>query len=591
GDKVPADLRLLRAKNLQIQESALTGESVPAVKSGTPVPADAPLGDRTCMAYSGTLVTSGQGLGIVTATGAATEIGRIGAMLAGVQTLTTPLLAQMTRFGRWLTAAILILAASTFLFGVSLRDFGAAEMFMAAVGIAVAAIPEGLPAVMTITLAIGVTRMARRNAIIRRLPAVETLGAVTVICSDKTGTLTRNELTVQQVATAGAAYDVGGIGYRPDGEFTLGGQPVDPREVAVLAEILRAGVLCNDASLVERDGTWMVDGDPTDGALLTLGRKAGFDAAAERRLLPRTDLIPFESEHQFMATLHHDHGHGSGHGHGQASRAIVWVKGAPERLLDMADRERRADGEHPLDREAWRRRIHALAARGQRVLGVAVRPIPTGKTELSFADVEEGLVFLGLYGLIDPPRPEAIEAVATCRRAGIQVKMITGDHADTASAIGASFDLGHDHHAVTGREIDALDDDALVTLVSRADVFARTTPEHKLRLVSALQASGATVAMTGDGVNDAPALKRADVGIAMGNKGTEAAKEAGAMVLADDNFASIARAVEEGRTVYDNLRKAILFILPTNAAQAMIVLLAVVLGLALPITPVQILWV
>lgn len=581
GDKVPADLRIVRSKTLQVQEAALTGESVPVSKSADPVPPGADLADRTSMAYSGTLVTYGQGQGVVVATGQETEIGRISTLLAGVETLKTPLVALMERFGRQLTYAILGLAAAAFAFGVLARGYAAAEMFMAAVGIAVAAIPEGLPAVMTITLAIGVTRMAGRNAIIRRLPAVETLGSVSVICSDKTGTLTRNELTVQQVAAADADWDVGGIGYRPDGAFSRGGREIDPREDAVLAEIIRAGVLCNDASLTERDGEWSVEGDPTDGALLTLGSKAGIHPADERRARPRADLIPFESEHRFMATLNHGHG-----GH-----AAAYVKGAPERVIGMCGRELRRDGPAPIDAAAWHGRVAALTARGQRVLAVALREMPASTAAITFDDVDRGLTLLGLVGLVDPPRAEAVEAVEACRRAGISVKMITGDHAGTASAIGAEFGLGRGRDTVTGAEIEALGDDALADLAREAEIFARTTPEHKLRLMRALQASGASVAMTGDGVNDAPALKRADVGIAMGRKGTEAAKEASDMVLADDNFASIAHAVEEGRTVYDNLRKAILFILPTNAAQATIILVSILFGQALPITPVQILWV
>jgi magnesium-transporting ATPase (P-type) len=589
GDKVPGDLRLIQVRNLQIQEAALTGESMPAQKSTDPVPADVALGDRTSMSYSGTLVATGQGLGLVVATGDATEIGRISRMLAEVETLTTPLLAKMTVFGRWLTLAILVLSAAAFAFGVLLRDYPLSETFMAAVGIAVAAIPEGLPAVMTITLAIGVTRMARRNAIIRRLPAVETLGSVSVICSDKTGTLTRNELTVQSIATAGQGYTVTGIGYRPVGEFRLNdgshdSSPVDPRTDLVLFELARAALLCNDAALAEDGDDWTIDGDPTDGALLTLAHKAALDASAERANRPRLDVIPFESEHKFMATLH-----------GGTEGALIYVKGAPEQLLEMCRDERHADSaaslsDVPLDAEAWRERIQSLARQGQRVLGIATRPADPGQTDLQFDHITDGLILLGIVGLIDPPREEAVAAVRACTEAGIRVKMITGDHAETARAIGAAFGLGA-NGAVTGRDLDALDDVALADLAERTDVFARTTPEHKLRLVKALQARGNTVAMTGDGVNDAPALKRADIGIAMGRKGTEAAKEAAAMVLADDNFASIARAVEEGRTVYDNLRKTILFLLPTNGAQALIILAAILMGQVLPITPVQILWV
>ena len=583
GDKVPADLRLIAARNLQIQESALTGESVPVAKSIEPVAADAALGDRAPAAFSGTLVTMGQGTGLVVGTGDRTEIGRISTMIAGVETLTTPLLAQMAAFGRLLTVGILALAAFAFGVGVWLQGFAMDDMFMAAVGLAVAAIPEGLPAVMTITLAIGVTRMARRNAIIRRLPAVETLGAVSVICSDKTGTLTRNELTVRRVVTSCAAYDVDGIGYEPSGGFrpdgAADGSPADPGADPVLAEIARASLLCNDASVSERDGEWRLEGDPTDGALVTLGLKAGLDHSRTGRDWPRIDVIPFESDHKFMATLHRGGG-----------GARIYVKGAPERILEMASMERRPDGDAPLDAAEWHRRIEAMAEHGQRVLGIAVREAAPDQRSVEFPDVEGDLTLLGLVGLIDPPREEAIEAVKACAGAGVRVKMITGDHAVTAGAIGAAFGLGG-APVLTGRDLDRLDERGWLEAARTTDIFARTTPEHKLRLVEALQADGATIAMTGDGVNDAPALKRADVGIAMGNKGTEAAKEAAAMVLADDNFASIARAVAEGRTVYDNLRKTILFLLPTNAAQAMIILAAILAGTVLPITPVQILWV
>jgi magnesium-transporting ATPase (P-type) len=585
GDRVPADLRLIAARNLQIEESALTGESVPVQKSVEPVAADAALGDRSPSAWSGTLVTMGQGTGVVVGTGDATEIGRISTMIAGVETLATPLLAQMAAFGRWLTGAILLLAGLAFVIGVWLRGLPMAEMFMAAVGIAVAAIPEGLPAVMTITLAIGVTRMARRNAIIRRLPAVETLGSVSVICSDKTGTLTRNELTVRRVATAEAIYDVEGTGYEPEGGFFKDAGPVDATSDPALVEIARAALLCNDAGLSERDGVWRLEGAPTDGALLTLALKAGLDQAKTRRDWPRLDVIPFESEHKFMATLHST----------PDGRGRIYVKGAPERIVEMAAAERRTGGDAPIDASAWNARIAEMAGQGQRVLAVACMDTPADQRpadqrHLDFNHVSGGLTLLGLLGLIDPPRQEAIEAVRACTDAGIRVKMITGDHALTASAIGAAIGLGGGR-ALTGRDLDRLDDAALRTAAFETDIFARTTPEHKLRLVQALQADGATIAMTGDGVNDAPALKRADVGIAMGNKGTEAAREAAAMVLADDNFVSIAAAVAEGRTVYDNLRKTILFLLPTNAAQAMIILLAILAGTTLPITPVQILWV
>ena len=581
GDRVPADLRLIEVKNLRLMEAALTGESLALDKQVAPVPAAAPLGDRASMAWSGTLVTYGQGSGVVVATGTATELGRISTLLATVEQLTTPLLRQMAQFGRWLAAAILALSAAAFAFGVWFRDYVPSEMFLAAVGIAVAAIPEGLPAIMTITLAIGVTRMARRHAIIRRLPAVETLGAVTVICSDKTGTLTRNEMTAQAVIAADASFAVSGSGYAPVGDFSRGGELLDPQSDPLLQELARAALLCNDADLHETGEGWQLAGDPTEGALLTMALKAGLDLRQIRAELPRIDSIPFESEHRFMATLNHDH---LGHG-------FIYLKGAPERVLSLCSRERSAYGERELDPVAWHARMDDAAAQGMRLLALAVRCGGT-ETGLNFSDIEDGgFTLLGVLGLADPPRDEAIRAVAACRSAGIKVKMITGDHGATARAIGRQLGLDESVRAMTGSEIERLDDVRLREVVREVDVFARASPEHKLRLVEALQANGGVTAMTGDGVNDAPALKRADIGVAMGRKGTEAAKDAAEMVLADDNFASIAHAVEEGRTVYGNLKKALIFILPTNAAQAGMIFIAILLGLTLPITPVQILWV
>jgi magnesium-transporting ATPase (P-type) len=582
GDRVPADLRLLEVKNLHTQEAALTGESQPIEKRADRVGADSALGDRFCMAYSGTLVTHGQAYGLVVETAGNTELGRISGMLANVEQLTTPLLQQMDRFSRHLSIAIVLLAAATFVFGISVRGYSMADMFMAAVSLAVAAIPEGLPAIMTVALAIGVMEMARRHAIIRRLPAVETLGSVSVICSDKTGTLTRNEMTVQTIALADGLIEVTGAGYNPHGEFSRDGARLEPAAEPRLIELARAGVLCNDAQLRQKkNGDWRLEGDPTEGALLTLGVKAGLDIADEQGARPRTDLIPFESEHRFMATLHHDH---EGNG-------VVWLKGAPERVLEMCRHQRTADGEAPLDEAYWQARIEELARRGQRVLALASKTCASDKRELRFDDVEHGLVLLGLTGLIDPPRPEAIDAVAACHSAGITIKMITGDHAVTAGAIAAQLGLRQAEKVLTGKDLDGMDDDALTARVEDVNVYARTSPEHKLRLVEALQRRGRVIAMTGDGVNDAPALKRANVGIAMGVKGTEAAKEASEMVLADDNFASIANAVEEGRRVYDNLKKAILFLLPVNAGESFTLIIAILAGLELPVTPLQILWV
>ena len=582
GDKVPADLRLFRSKGLHVQESVLTGESIPVEKHTETVALDAMIGDRKNMAFSGTVVAQGQASGIVVATGAKTEIGRISTMVAQVQLITTPLLRQMAQFGRWLTIAILVIAAANFIFGVFIRDYLITEMFLASVSLAVAAIPEGLPAIMTITLAIGVQRMAKRNAIIRRLPAVETLGAVTVICSDKTGTLTRNEMTVRGIATAVSAFELAGTGYDPHGGISSGDKDVLLEERPLLHEAARAAVLCNDASLEHKGNQWLVHGDPMEGALLVAGMKAGLELDSELKLYPRTDLIPFESEHRFMATLHHSHSNGS----------FIFVKGAPERLLEMCASQRTLDGQRALDDRYWLDKIDEMAQQGQRVLAIAVKSVNQDKIELTFNDVENELTMLALFGLIDPPREESINAIKQCQQAGIRVKMITGDHGATAQAISRQLKLKNTAEVLTGHDIESMSEDALRQRIHDVDIYARVNPEHKLLLVRLLQEQGEVVAMTGDGVNDAPALKRADVGTAMGVNGTEAAKEAAEMVLADDNFASIAHAVEEGRTVYDNLKKAILFILPTNGGEALIILGAVLLGFRqLPMTPVQILWV
>ncbi len=580
GDRVPADLRLLEVHSLRAMEAALTGESLAVDKQAAPVAPHLPLGDRASMAWSGTLVVYGQATGVVVATGGNTELGRISRLLTAVEPLTTPLTRQMSRFGRQLATAILSLALLVFGFGVVVRGYPSSEMFLATVGLAVAAIPEGLPAILTIALAVGVTRMARRRAIIRRLPAVETLGAVSVICTDKTGTLTRNEMTVERVLTASADYTVSGNGYAPEGGFLLDGRVCDPATQPVLVEVARAAALCNEADLHETAAGWQLAGDPTEGALLTLALKADLDAAHLRAAYPRIDVIPFESEHRFMASLHHDH----------AGHAFLLLKGAPERVLSLCDGERLADGERPLDAVAWQARMQLAAAQGMRLLALATRHADTGAA-LDFAGIESGgFTLLAVLGLADPPREEAVRAVADCRAAGIRVKMITGDHVATAQAIAAQLGLDATH-ALTGAEIETLDDARLQDAAVSTDVFARASPEHKLRLVDALQRRGAVTAMTGDGVNDAPALRRADVGVAMGRKGTEAAKEAAEMVLADDNFASIAHAVEEGRTVYGNIRKAIVFTLPTNMGEAAMILVAILFGFTLPITPVQILWV
>ncbi|GGD11304.1 cation-transporting P-type ATPase [Aquisalinus flavus] len=582
GDKVPADLRLFETNGTYIQESMLTGESVPVEKNTGSVDVDTALGDRVGMAYGGTLVTAGQARGVTVATGRESEIGRISGMLSGVETLTTPLVLQINIFAKWLTLLILTVAALLLVFGYFVSHQPFADMLMAVVGLSVAAIPEGLPAVLTITLAIGVQAMARRNAIVRRLPAIETLGSVSVICTDKTGTLTRNEMMVRSAVTRTSSYQVEGNGYAPEGSVTPLDSNADPAGMKALHELARAAALCNDAGIAEQDGVWHVNGDPMEGALLAFSAKVLGDHGAIADGRPRRNAIPFDSRHRFMATLHET----------PDGQGVIYVKGAPERLVEMCATERLPAGEtRPVDRAYWLEMAETLAQDGQRVLALATGPAVAGASSLSPADLTGALTLVGLVGLIDPPRPEAIAAIADCREAGIRVKMITGDHPGTAAAIGRQIGIERPEGVMTGADLDRLDDAELARRIMGVDIFARTSPEHKLRLVMALQAHGLTVAMTGDGVNDAPALKRADAGIAMGLKGSEAAREAADIVLADDNFASIAAAVREGRTVYDNIKKVISWTLPTNGGEAMTIIVALLVGMPLPISPVQILWV
>lgn len=580
GDKVPADIRLTEVRSLRVDEAALTGESVPVSKRVEPVDEKASLGDRFCVAYSGTIVTYGQGMGVVVGTGAATELGRISKLVGTAPTLTTPLLRQLGHFGRTLTLIILGMSALVLPFALFVRQMEFADAFMAVVGLAVAAIPEGLPAIVTITLAIGVQAMARRNAIIRRLPAVETLGSVSVICTDKTGTLTKGEMTVASIATAEGWAEVRGIGYNPEGEVVLDGKPVRAEDGSVFVHLARVGLLCNDSQLRQEENQWLVEGDPTEGALLSLAHKVGLDPAVEAENYVRLDAIPFESEHKFMATLHRG-----------PDGPVVFLKGAPERVIERCRHQAGPDGPTSFDHEAWNQRMDEMASRGERLLAFAVKSVDPNVESIGHDDVREGFVFLGLTGIIDPPRDEAVDAVRECHEAGISVVMITGDHVRTAEAIAERIGIRSPSGVVAGHELEEAEDSELIEIAERCRVFARTSPEHKLRLVRALQMRGKVVAMTGDGVNDAPALKSADVGVAMGIKGTEAAKEASEMVLADDNFASIAHAVEEGRTVYDNIKKAILFLLPTNGAEALVIVAALLLGRELPVTPAQILWV
>ena len=579
GDRVAADGLLIKARNLLIDESILTGESVPVSKAPSPQQGDAPADDASSV-LSGTLVAAGQGTVLVTATGIGTRLGRITNLLQRVEVPETPLIRQMNVLARRITAATLVLSALAFAYAWLVGGYPIAEAFMIVVGMAVAAIPEALPAVTTITMAVGVQRMARRHAILRRLPAIETLGCVSTICSDKTGTLTKNEMTVARLVTSEACFRIGGVGYAPRGAFMLDGLEVDPDRDAGLMQLIRAAALCNDAAMRETEHGWVVDGDPLEGALLVVATKAGLSTDNLRRSNPRLDEIPFDAAHRYMASLHRCFD-GADH---------LYAKGAPERILEMCGRQRVTDGVAAIDRAYWHQAIEQLAAAGFRVIAVASKPMPE-KGRLAFADVADGLVLEGLIGLIDPPREEAIAALAQCRSAGIAVKMITGDHVRTAEAIARQLGIDVSQPAIAGEFLDALDRDALRRLVTKTNVFARATPEHKLRLVEALQARGDVVVMTGDGVNDAPALKRADVGVAMGRNGTEAAKEAAAMVLADDNFASIVAAVREGRAVYDNLAKVIGWTMPTNGGEAMIIMLAILFGLTMPIAPVQVLWV
>ncbi|MCD8564477.1 MAG: HAD-IC family P-type ATPase [Burkholderiaceae bacterium] len=595
GDNLPADLRWIGVVNLRVDESALTGESVAVSKSSEPVALDATIGDRSSMGYAGTIVTQGQGHGLVVATGMQTEMGRIGRLMQTVQSLETPLVRNMTQFSRWLTFTILTLALLLLAYGIWIIGLNLPDTFMAVVGLAVAAIPEGLPAILTITLSIGVQRMARRNAVVRRLPAVETLGAVTVICSDKTGTLTRNEMTAQSVVLENQELAITGSGYGPDGAVTNESEPeagfygmsLDTDTISPVTWVALTSALCNDASLSEDiNGDWSVSGDPTEGALLTLSMKLGSHLRELHQKFPRTCTVPFESEHRFMATGHDNLANPA------FSQRFILVKGAPEKILSFSSDELASDGSRrAVNLEYWTEKINRESRLGRRVLGIAIKTDVTNLNQHNIQEHVHELTFVGIVGIIDPPREEAILSVALCKQAQINVKMITGDHAGTALAIAKELGIGDGKHVITGHEIQTLSDDQLQTLVEHTDVFARASPEHKIRIVRALQANDHIVAMTGDGVNDSPALKQADIGIAMGKKGTEAAKQASEIVLGDDNFASIANAVEEGRTVYDNLKKTIAFLLPINGGESMAIGAAILLGTSLPITPLQILWV
>ena len=584
GDKFPADMRLVQLRDLKVDESALTGESVAVEKNLDTVPADVTIGDRFCMAYSSTVVTYGQARGIVVATGDNTEVGKIQESIARAEDLQTPLTRKIKKFSHLLLQVILLLSAVVFVVGL-LRGESVAEMFMVAIALAVGAIPEGLPVAVTIMLAIGVSKMAARRAIIRKLVAVETLGSTNVICSDKTGTLTENQMTVQQVFAGNSSYFLTGIGYKPEGEITMGESGVVVSMNKALQLCLKAGMLCNDSHLRHNEDRWTIEGDPTEGALLVAARKGGYSLGQLLQEYPRLDCIPFESEYQYMATLH------------EAKPAVIFLKGSVEAVLERCDQRMLPDGNlDSLDASLVHQHVEKMASQGLRVLAFAMVSMPEGIKDIDHEHVSRNMIFLGLQGMIDPPRDEAIVAVKLCQEAGIDVKMITGDHALTAVSIAGQLGLkGREANgklaAITGRELQALSDQELEDMADRTVVFARVAPDQKLRLVKSLQARGKIVAMTGDGVNDGPALKQANIGIAMGITGTEVAKDAADMVLTDDNFSSIEGAVEEGRGVFDNLTKFIVWTLPTNLGEGLVILAAVILGTQLPVQPVQILWI
>lgn len=578
GDRIPADLRVIEAHNLRVEEAILTGESTVVEKNSDALSGELPLGDRYNLLYSGTTVSSGGGKGVVVATGGETELGHINQMMSDIEKHRTPLMVQMDKLGKTIFITILVMMVALFVFSLLFRDMPVSELVLSLISLAVAAVPEGLPAIISIILSLGVQAMARRKAIIRKLPTVETLGAMTVICSDKTGTLTMNEMTVKAVITADATYRVEGDSYEPVGNI----HPVDnPTPVSVtqgslLERYLRTIDLCNDSQLIkDEQGLWKITGGPTEGALKVLAAKIS---------LPPLDTemrskIPFDSQYKYMSTLYR-----------LGNEEVILITGAPDVLFRLCQYQQTNDGLQPFDQPYWEGKIEEYAREGLRMVAAAWKPAHEGQRELDHPDLHDGVILLGIAGMMDPPRPEAITAIADCLQAGIRVKMITGDHPQTAMSIGQMLGIGNAASAITGRELEAMDDRQLSDAAQQYDIFARTSPEDKFRLVQALQSKQEVVGMTGDGVNDAPALKRADVGIAMGIKGTEVTKEAADMVLTDDNFATIASAVHEGRRVYDNLKKTILFVIPSNIAQALLIIIALLAGNLIPLTPVLILW-
>ncbi|MDH4943865.1 HAD-IC family P-type ATPase [Sulfurimonas sp. C5] len=582
GDRVLADIRIIKAHGLSAEEAILTGESDTVEKTPESVGENVTIADRSSMVFAGTTIASGIGLGVVVETAKKTELGRINRMLSSVQTLTTPLVEQMDRFAKLLTYIILLFSVAILLIGHYLQNMPFNEIFIAVVSLFVAAIPEGLPAVVTITLAVGVQAMVKRNAIVRHLPAIETLGSVSVICSDKTGTLTQNKMMVETIQSTIMQYVVKGTGYDPTGAiYTSAGKEVDFNQDDFIKMMAKCSALCSDANLYNENGQWSIDGSPTEGALVAFSHKVGLDTSEIRTKYLRSDFIPFDSKHKFMATLNHSH----------EDESLSIIKGAAEIILSMCHYQYiDANNIEILNKTFWEQKAKDIATQGQRIIAIAYKNVPAEKTSLSFNDLENGLILVGFIGIIDPPRVEAVDAIKECYSASIEVKMITGDHTVTASAIGKAIGLRNSEIVMSGKDIEHLSDEELQKAVLTTNIFARTTPEHKLRLVKALQANNKIVAMTGDGVNDTPALKRSNVGIAMGKKGTEAAKESSEFVLMDDNFASIVHAVREGRKVYDNIKKVIGWTLPTSVSEASVIIMAILLGMAMPITPIQILW-
>lgn len=577
GDRVPADLRLLQSKELRSDESVLTGESEPSDKQCEAISQSGSIADRHNMVFMGTMIVAGAATGVVTHTGSATQIGAINQLVDSVRSQTTHLQQQLSALARNLTFVVLALCAVTILYGMGVHGYGFAQMLQSAIAIAVAAIPEELPVIVTIVLSIGVVRMARSNALVRRLPAVEVLGSVDIICTDKTGTLTANAMTVRVIETAGASIKVSGEGYAPQGELSEHAPCWEP----IIARAALAGLLCNDANtMLDEKGHWQISGDPTEGALVVVAHKQGLKRTTSNATFPRLDALPFDSEKRYMATLHT----------GGDGGTFVALKGAPESVLHMCSEQYGEHGIEPVDRALWQNKVASLAEQGMRVLAIAYREFPNAKATLEDTDVETGMAMLTLVGISDPPRVEAISAITYCHQAGIRVKMITGDNPITAKAIAKELGLNADK-VLTGQDLDAMDSKALEAASEAVDIYARTSPANKLQLVAALQRQHHVVAMTGDGVNDAPALRKADIGVAMGLKGTDAAREAGDIVLTDDNFATIAQAVTIGRTVYDNTVKSLLFMLPTQLAEAGVVLLAILFGWVLPVTAPQILWI